>query len=387
MVSQQPVLIAHVIHRLNVGGLENGLVNLINNMPDDKYIHVIICLTTSSDFEKRIKKNVRVYELHKRDGKDLSIYYRLWKLLRKLRPTIVHTRNLSALESGVVAALAGTPVRVHGEHGRDIYDLYGNNAKYKRLRRICSPFIHRFIALSADLESWLGRDVKISPHKIVQLYNGVDTRKFRPRTATSPDSGKFPRGFLSADSIVIGTVGRLEPVKDQLTLLHAFFRLRQIAPELWNQCRLVLLGDGPLRAKIDQILLQEDEQSRKQVWLAGTRNDVPEILRNMHIFVLPSLGEGISNTILEAMASGLPIVATRVGGNAELVQEDLTGRLVPADDPESMAAALRDYLVDPAQRQAHGQAGRKRVEKLFSLSGMVQRYQAVYEDLLTAKVI
>lgn len=388
MDGQQSIQIIHVIHRLNVGGLENGLVNLINHLPADKYQHAIICLTESSDFKRRIHRNdVDVYELHKCDGKDIRIYWRLWILLRRLRPLIVHTRNLSALESGVVAAFAGVPIRIHGEHGRDIYDLYGNNTKYKRLRRLCAPFIDQFIALSRDLEFWLKNEVGISPYKIVQLYNGVDTQRFHPRSNRTHDPKQFPSGFLSSDSIIIGTVGRLEPVKDQMTLLQAFLQLRKSAPMHSERCRLVILGDGPLHSKIEQLLAQIDEQTRNYVWLAGSRDDVPDILRNFDIFVLPSLGEGISNTILEAMASGLPVVATRVGGNQELVQEGVTGCLVSAADPDEMANALLTYLDDPELGQKQGQAGRKRAEELYSLNTMMQSYQTVYDDLLRAKDI
>ena len=387
MNAKQTTLIVHVIHRLHVGGLENGLVNLINHLPVDKYDHAIVCLTQASDFKQRIKrKDVMIYELHKRDGKDLRIYLRLWKLLRHLRPTIVHTRNLSALEASVIAALAGIPIRIHGEHGRDMYDLYGKNIKYIRLRRLCAPFIHRFIALSKDLELWLINEVNISPQKIVQLYNGVDTQRFQPKNNRLPDPERFPTGFLDSDSYIIGTIGRLEPVKDQLTLLRAFLQLRQSGEKYWNRCRLVLLGDGPLRSKVEQLMAQIDEQSRNKVWIAGSRNDIPEILRNFDIFVLPSLAEGISNTILEAMASGVPVVATRVGGNQELVQDGVTGHLVSAENPDEMATALLSYLDNPEHRQAHGQAGRIRAEEFFSLNVMIQRYQAVYDDLLRAKV-
>ena len=388
MNDQQSIMIVHVIHRLHVGGLENGLVNLINHLPCEKYHHAIVCLTQSSDFKQRInRENVMIFELHKRDGKDLRIYLRLWKLLRHLRPKIVHTRNLSTLEAGVVAAIAGVPIRIHGEHGRDIYDLYGNNKKYKLLRRLCAPFIHRFIALSKDLEYWLKNEVKISPQKIVQLYNGVDTQRFQPRINQLPDDEKFPSGFIETNSFIIGTVGRLEPVKDQQTLLDAFIRLWDIAPGYVTRCRLVLLGDGPLNSEIRNKLSQANEQVIKRVWLAGSRNDVPDILRNFNLFVLPSLGEGISNTILEAMSCGLPIVATRVGGNQELVQDDVTGYLVSAKNPEEMAGALVAYMENSELAKAHGQAGRKRAIELFSLDTMIQHYQNIYDDLLRAKAI
>ena len=148
-------LIAHVIHRLQIGGLENGLVNLINTLPLGKYRHAIICLTESSDFSRRIRNNdVSIYELHKKEGKDPGLYFRLWRVLKKLKPTIVHSRNIATIETAFIAAMAGSSIRVHGEHGRDIYDVTGDNRKYQRIRRLLSPFISRFVPMSKDLEKW-----------------------------------------------------------------------------------------------------------------------------------------------------------------------------------------------------------------------------------------
>ena len=377
-------LVLHVIHRFDVGGMENGLVNLINNMPPEHYRHAIVCLTESSEFKQRINRNdVDIYELHKRKGKDIAIYFRLWKLFRKIRPSIVHTRNIAALESAVIAAVAGVPIRIHGEHGRDIYDLYGKNKKYQQLRRICSPFIHRFVAVSQDLESWLYDEVGISPSKVIQIYNGVDAERFQPVKTNRKNNQHMPLGFINDDSIVIGTVGRLEPVKDQLTLIQAFIWLLEAEPSRRDWLRLVLIGDGSLRPKIEEMLTKAN--AMELVWLAGSRNDVPEIMREFDIFVLPSLGEGISNTILEAMASGLPVVATHVGGNSELIEEGLTGQLVPADDSESLAVALTEYIENSELRSAQGKAARQRVQEIFSITSMMHHYHDVYDNLLTAR--
>ena len=118
-VGDQPPLIAHVIYRFGIGGLENGLVNLINNMPAGRYRHAIICLTDYTDFRNRLKsQDIPVIAVHKRDGKDFSAYVRLWKIFRKLRPDFVHTRNLGTVDVAIPAALAGVRYRIHGEHGR-----------------------------------------------------------------------------------------------------------------------------------------------------------------------------------------------------------------------------------------------------------------------------
>lgn len=382
MARTEPPLVAHVIYRLDVGGLENGLVNLINAIPEHRFRHAIICLTEYTDFRFRIRRrDVQYHALHKRAGKHPGIYIDLWRLFRRLRPDIVHTRNLAALDSQIPAALAGVPCRVHGEHGRDIYDLDGSNRKYLMLRRALRPLVHCYIPLSRDLERWLHERVGVPQRKLALIYNGVDSRLHHPAGASR---APLPRaGFAPPGTIVIGTVGRLQPVKDQLTLVRAFLHLIKTMPGAREKLRLVLVGDGPLRAQAAALLEAEDASTL--AWLAGNRDDVPQLLRGLDIFVLPSLAEGISNTILEAMATGLPVIATRVGGNPELVVEGMTGTLVPPAAPEALAEAIGVYLQQPELASRHGRAGRLRIEREFSLPGMVERYMAVYNKVLAER--
>jgi glycosyltransferase involved in cell wall biosynthesis len=178
-------------------------------------------------------------------------------------------------------------------------------------------------------------------------------------------------------------VGRMEPVKDQLTLVRAFLYLLREARGLRERLRLVIVGDGPLKTQALQML--REAQAEQLAWLPGERNDIPDIMRNLDLFVLPSLREGISNTILEAMASGLPVVATKMGGNPELVREGESGVLVPPSEPIAMANAVRLYLENPKKRDNDGAAGRRRVETQFSLQVMVDGYLSVYDAVLNGK--
>jgi sugar transferase (PEP-CTERM/EpsH1 system associated) len=375
----QPPLVVHIIHRLAVGGLENGLVNLINGMPPAQYRHAIVCLTDYTDFRERIRdKRVPIIALHKKEGHDLGVYVRLWRVLRHLRPALVHTRNLSGLEHLVLAALARIPGRIHGEHGRDIYDLDGTNIKYNLLRRAIKPFVQHYIAVSVDLAEWLVHTVGADRRRVTQIYNGVDMQRFTPRVGPRPPLG--PEGFASQATLVVGTVGRMHAVKDQLTLVRAFLHMLSTVPQARAWLRLVIIGDGPLREEARQLLHTASAESL--AWLPGERQDGPDIMRALDVFVLPSLREGISNTILEAMASGLPVVATRVGGNPELVQEGHTGQLVPPADPVAMATAIWVYSRDRDLAVCHGRAGRQRVESHFSMAAMVNSYLAVYEAIL-----
>jgi len=282
-------LVAHVIPRLDVGGLENGLVNLINRIPAERFRHAIVCLTDYSEFRQRIKRgDVPIFTLNKPPGNSPVLHYKLWRLLMQLRPDIVHTRNLGALEGTLPAALAGVPVRIHGEHGRDIDDLDGRNTRRQIMRRLFKPFVHHYIAVSRDLESYLQQKVGVPPSRVAQIYNGVDSERFRPageRREEVPCAG-----FSGIGDFVIGTVGRMQDVKDQLTLARAFVRLMQGIPGAEQRLRLVMIGDGPLRERVRVLLA--NARVEQFAWLPGERNDVPRIMRSFDSFVLPRWRRG-----------------------------------------------------------------------------------------------
>jgi sugar transferase (PEP-CTERM/EpsH1 system associated) len=382
LTTQPPPLIAHIVYRFDVGGLENGLVNLINRIPADRYRHVILALTETSAFEARLAQpGVHVIPLHKRAGNDWRLHGRLRKMLRQLKPAIVHTRNLPTLEYQVTAWMAGVRARIHGEHGRDTYDLAGAKRGYNLFRRMVRPLIHRYVAVSRDLESWLATTVRVPPDRLTQIYNGVDTDVFTPRRGARP--GVLPKAFASDRTVVFGTVGRLQTVKDQTTLARAFVELLKLEPGARETARLAIVGEGPLRADCEAVLREGGVFDL--AWLPGSRSDVAQCLQAFDVFVLPSIAEGISNTILEAMATGLPVVATRVGGNPELVVDGATGTLVPASDPPAMAAAMRRYLVDRGLVAQHGAEGRRVATSRFAIDAMVRSYVSVYDSVLAAR--
>src|SRR3569832_1907127 len=190
----------------------------------------------------------------------------------------------------------------------------------------------------------------------------------------------LPAGFAPPDAVVVGTVGRLAAVKDQVTLARAFVQMMQGSPQLQTRARLVIVGDGPLRLDVQAVLAAAG--FAQLAWLPGARDDVAELMRTLDIFVLPSLAEGISNTVLEAMACALPVVATRVGGNSELVIDGTTGALVRAAAPHDMAMALARYVDDVTLHHHHNTTKQTQVEREFSMDAMVARYVEVYEDLL-----
>jgi sugar transferase (PEP-CTERM/EpsH1 system associated) len=375
-----PPLIVHVVYRFGVGGLENGLVNLINRMPAHRWRHAIVAVTdVSAEFAKRVARSeVRYIALGKRAGHLVRDYPRLFRLFRELRPAIVHTRNLAALESVVPAWAAGVPIRIHGEHGWDVQDPGGRSRRYRSVRRIYRPFVTRYVALSRHLENYLERQVGVPAGDIAQIYNGVDTERFLPSRGARPAIPGCP--FGGPDQWLVGTVGRMERIKDPLNLATAFVRALEMQPGAAEHLRLVMVGDGALRNAVSAVL--DRPGVRDRVWFAGERADVPDMLRGLNCFVLPSLAEGVSNTILEAMATGLPVIATRVGGNAELIESGLTGTLVPPANSDALAQAMLGYFNDLTTANRHAKAGRCVVENRFSLSRMVADYERLYERAL-----
>jgi len=375
-------LVLHLVYRFDTGGLENGVVNLINQMPADAYRHAVLALTEVTDFRQRVvRDDVEFIALNKPPGHGVWLYPRLYQLFKRLRPAIVHSRNLAALEVQVPAWAAGVPVRIHGEHGRDMGDLDGSNRSLQRVRRLYRPFVHHYVALSADLASYLQDAVHVPSAQITLACNGVDSQRFCPSLGGPEQLAACP--FDPAQHWLIGTVGRMSTVKDQVMLAQAFVLALRQAPALRERLRLVMVGEGPLRAQAQTLLAEAGVA--ELAWLPGERSDVPQVMRALHCFALPSLAEGISNTILEAMASALPVVATDVGGNGELVLPEQTGLLVPAGAPEAMAQALLFMALDPERARKMGLQGRARVDAKFSLPAMIRTYQNLYDQQLSQR--
>lgn len=364
----------HVLDSLAVGGMENGVVNVIN-ATRDQVRHTVVTMTGRGPLSERLPASVPIHCIGKRAGTDLGAVLRLGRLVRGLRPDVVHSRNWGAFDAVVAARLAGVRTVVHGEHGREAADPQGLDPRRNRLRRLLAPLVSRFVTVSLDLRRWLVITVGIPAHKVVTIHNGVDTARFSPA-----DSSEAREALgLPIGATVIGTIGRLDPVKDQAGLIEAFSGLA----ESGSSPILAIVGEGPSRPALEEQILRRGLSQR--VRLFGERRDVATALRAFDVFVLPSRAEGMSNTILEAMASGLPVVATDVGGNPELVEPETTGRLVPPGDPHALEAALRGYVADAYLRRSQGKAGRERVIQQFSLDRMAQAHAGLYGSLCRAR--
>jgi sugar transferase (PEP-CTERM/EpsH1 system associated) len=363
--SCKPV-VAHVVLSLKVGGLERVVVDLVKGFRDSDYSCVVCCLGTRGEFAAEVDAlGVPLYTLDKKDGVDLKLILRLARFLRENNVTIVHTHNPGPHIYGLLAArLAGVPVRVHTRHGRNFPD----NRKSVLINRILSWGTDAIVPVSDDAGLVATNVERISPGKIHRIWNGIDINLYTPRC----DAVGGPP--------VIGTVARLSPEKDQKTMLAAFSRVVGEIPD----ARLLLAGDGPCATKLHEEADRLGLSGR--VDFLGQCSNVPEVLKRMSIFTLSSTTEGLSMTLLEAMATGLPIVATDVGGNRELLQPPLCGVVVPANDPQALAHALVELLRDPQRRAQMSSASRARAVQYFDINYTLSAYTKLYDELMARKV-
>ena len=370
--SDRPLRVAHIIFRLDVGGMENGLVNLINGLPRHAFTHSIICLTFATEFRNRIQTdNVEILELHKPEGNSLKTYRAVYRALRRIRPDIVHTRNLGTVDLAPIAFLAGCPIRVHGEHGWDAADLGGVSTKYRIIRRISDLFIKKYVAVSMDISRWLRSVIGVDEAKIEQIYNGVDTNRFVP-------SGSKPKP--GDRRVVFGTVGRQDAIKGLDVLIDAVSSLKAARPGLERSIRVVMAGDGPEHARCRSMI--DSAGLAEIVELPGSVDDVPGLLQSFDFFVQPSHNEGISNTVLEAMSVGLPVIATEVGGNPELIRNGVEGWLIGRGDSRALGERIGRYLDDVDLRIMHGRAARERAVNTFAIDRMIANYGSLYSGIV-----
>jgi sugar transferase (PEP-CTERM/EpsH1 system associated) len=360
----------HVLYSFGTGGLEKGIATLARNASSDLE-HVILCLASSGLAARWLPAGTRVIELRKPAGNSVRSLWRLARELKRLEPSVVHTRNWSGMDGILAARLAGIRPVVQGEHGWGIEDPVGLHPRRLRVRRLLSRWVQEYTCVSGAIEHWLQQDVRVRC-PVTRIYNGVDPEVCRPGPGAEIRAGLN----LPAEAFVVGTVGRLDPIKDHPTLFQAFERLCEHRPNAF----LLVVGEGPERARLQAL-------AGERIRLLGDRCDVPELMRALDVFVLPSRNEGISNTLLEAMATGLPVIATRVGGNPELVEDGWTGTLVPPHDAAALASAMQRYLLDSEHARACGQRARCAVQARFDVASMVRGYEAVYRRVAGRDVV
>jgi glycosyltransferase involved in cell wall biosynthesis len=251
---------------------------------------------------------------------------------------------------------------------------FQKSARMRWLMRRLNNRFDRIVAPSTAILGLLAATERVDPGKLVCIPNGVDTQRFVPMPQAGRTMLRAELGLARGD-LVIGCVANLYPVKRHSDLVEAFAEVHAALPE----ARLLFIGDGPLRGELEAQIARRGLDH--VVRLLGDRDDIASLLPILDVFVLASSSEGLSNAILEAQACALPVIATRVGGNPELVDENC-GRLVPPAQPAGLALAMLELLRDPELRLGMGTAARARVEPKHSLQGMVNSYLHLYQDLL-----
>ena len=371
--SQAPVPLVHFITELETGGAQMALYRLLTRLEPTRYAPTVLCWTNGNGaIGRRIRDHgIAVHDLGMTGPLRIDALGRLLRQLRQQRPAILHTWMFHANVPGRIAGrLAGVPIIISGER------TMGQESKTRlRLNRATANLADRITCVSPQVATFARTEIGLPPDKLTVIPNGVDTALFRPRRAESPDTGAHD----AAAGVTIGFVGRLQPVKDVALLLQACARLQADHPAL----RLHIVGDGPLRGELEKLAADLDLTTHVR-WF-GDRQDIPQLLPDMDIFVLPSRWEGMPNAVLEAMACGLPVVATGVGGTIDVVTDGATGLLTAPESVEQLTAALHTLLADPGLRQRMGAAGRRRVEAEFSLAATVAATTALYESLLAAR--
>ena len=360
------VRLLHLVISLEIGGLERVLANHIRCADRQRFDVGVICMAGVGRLGPEIlAQGVPIYPLHVHGRGLWRGLVHLVRELRRLRPDVLHTHNLAAHLLGAFAArIAQVPVIVHTKHGR--YDT----PTWRRAlgMRIASALSSAVVSVSEDSAREALSSGGVSARKMRVIHNGVDVAAFTPGDRFTREPG-----------CRVVNVGRLAVVKDHATLLRAARHVADALPSF----RLEIVGDGPERGRLEKLRSELDLDD--QVSFLGERHDVLDRLRAADLFALSSTSEGLSLGLLEALAAGLPIVATRVGGNAEVVIDGETGSLVPPVNPEALAAAMLACLSVPSRLSAMGRSARQRAEERFDLAKVVAKHEFLYLELLGAR--
>lgn len=369
------IKLIQILTGLGIGGLENVVIELVSNLDRRRYESIVCSLDRNETRAGELEKmGIKIIYMDRKPGIDYFLPFRLAKVFKEEKIQIVHTHNSTCYFYGILAAiLAKIPILIHTEHGRNFPDKKITMA----INRLLSWKVDRIITVSNILRHLLNRYEKISLEKIQVVSNGINSKFFTNNYNKAEIKKRF--GFNQEDRL-IGIVARLYPIKDHRCLFNAFCFLIKEFPE----ARLLVIGDGPERGRLEQLAL--DLKIDKKIIFLGNRQDVPDLLSVLDIFVLSSQNEGMSLTLIEAMASSLPIVATNVGGNSELIKDGVNGTLVSSGNPLSLSQAIIQLLNDGPKARRMGNAGRRVFEELYTVNKMVRNYERIYEYFIEMKL-
>lgn len=353
--------IQYVIATLDRAGAEGQLTALLTRLDRTRFEPHLVCLTRGGPHASSLEAAGVPYEIIGKTSKlDLRPLGRLYRHLRRFRPHVLHTWMFTANAFGRAAGiLARVPVRIASERAVDTWKTW----PYHLADRVLAPWTHCIVANCEAVRKFVEHHVPLDAARLCVIPNGVDTRRF------------LPREHGPADPVTFCAIGRLAPQKRMDLVLKALAGLGQHGV----RARLLILGEGPLAGELHA--LAESLGVAPRVEWRGAVDDVTAALLESDVFVLASDWEGMPNVALEAMASGLPVVATAVDGSVELVKDCETGLLTRPGDAAGLAAAMERCATSAELRQRLGRTGRMRAESEFSMDRMVERYQSLYERL------
>ncbi len=361
--------ILHVLYRMGTGGTELALKKLAAELDPKRFENIICTIAPQATTED--VSDIRYVTLGRTGSKTGFLLPQLLQLFRRERPDVVHSRNWGAIEAVPAAKLAGVRRVIHSEHGRDIHTMNGDPLRRRLFRRMCYSMANEIVAVSPELSRHYAAQLGIRADRFKVIPNGVNTTKFCPNDEARL---RFRQHLgISGQTVVLGTLARLDPVKDHQTLLRASAQAIQAGAPL----HVVIAGDGPEKRRLIELTASVPVLQGHVSFVAETRQP-EDCLNGFDIFALTSLSEGMSNTLLEAMATALPCIVTRVGSNADLVQEGETGFLASAGNAEKLAQHIATLAADAQLRHDLGLRGRSRVESQFNLRKMVESYSRLY---------
>jgi glycosyltransferase involved in cell wall biosynthesis len=359
------------VQDLETGGLERLVAETTLGMDHDRFSVEVCCFDSLGGFTEQLQANGIAVTLVQRDQTKYDKFYpfRLAKFFRQRQPDILQLHSGTFFPGAIAGWLARVPAKLYTDHGRALIE-----SRFRlRTDYLAGMVIDKIIAVSAELEQYLLEVVKLPKKKTVTILNGVNTEHFCPGVAS--DKLKAELG-LPLDARIVGTVGRLDSIKDQQSMIKAIELVRSQIPK----AALVIVGTGPLADTLEKQVAEANLQG--VVVLAGERSDITETLRLFEIFVLSSLSEGTSISLLEAMASGIAPVVTNVGGNPSVVTHDHDGLITEPGEPQQLADAIIRLLRDEPNRTRLARQAVKRVEDNFSLHSMIDNYTNTYLEML-----
>ncbi len=369
-MAKAPIKILHVVFSLEPGGMENGLVNVARGINQNEFEVHVSCLERGGSFVERLPHPARVSILHKPSGFSWKTVRHLARDISRISPDIIHTHNLGPLIYSSLATCFGTTRCIlHGEHGLPYEQCTPRYLRQRRWFYRCCRMVHTVSTGLRERLTVLGLDVK----KVVVLLNGVDTERFFPAPCKVAAREKIS---LMAEGPVIGVVGRFDRDKRHSVLIEAFLRLVMKMPT----AQLLIVGDGgSSREQVHQQIRSSPASNR--IHLAGFQKEPQRFYQAMDLLVLPSINEGLSNVVLEAMACGIPVLAHDACGNSEMIQTDKNSFLADLRTSDQIYDKLIKILGHTSAMGKMGEMARNHVVENFSIHTMVQRYEAVYRQL------